>query len=69
MIDRLKELLWSMLAMGQFMYLVMKGKIEAAQAAKDIAELRKKYAENALEVEKANAGKSDAAIIDEQLRK
>lgn len=66
--DKLKELIWSFLAIWQFAYLLMRGKIEQAEANRMVEELKRRYAENKAEVEKANSGKSPDDVINEHLK-
>lgn len=69
MIDRLEKLLWSVLAIAQFVWILLRGKIQAAEAKAAVESLKRKYAENKADIEKENSGKSSDDIIDEHLRK
>lgn len=69
MIGKLKEFCWAFLAIAQFVYIILRGRIQASEARATVEELKRKYAENKLAVEKENAGKSSDDIIDEHLKR
>jgi polyhydroxyalkanoate synthesis regulator phasin len=69
MTELVKGLCIGFVAVAEFVYILLRGQIQAAEAKRAVEELKRRYAENQLEVHKKNSGKSSDDIIDEHIKR
>lgn len=69
MTELIKSLGIGFIAVAEFVYILLRGQIQASEARRAVEELKRKYAENKLEVVENNIGKSSDDIIDEHVKR
>lgn len=69
MTELIKSLGIGFIAVAEFVYILLRGQIQASEARRAVEELKRKYAENKLEVVENNLGKSSDDIIDEHVKR